>query len=71
MVVAWSVVEFAPGRRRSAQTATRARRLIRRDKLVPAEMEMRELRSGMTDFVVTGAHFGPASRRTDLGKMIS
>jgi hypothetical protein len=24
-------------------------------------------RSGMTDFVVTGAHFGP--RRTDLGKI--
>ena len=35
--------------------------------LVRLKWQCANCRSGMTDFVVTGAHFGP--RRTDLGKI--
>ena len=36
--------------------------------LVRLKWQCARCRSGMTDFVVTGAHFGPASR-ADLGKI--
>jgi hypothetical protein len=39
--------------------------LIRNGK---GDIPLARCRSGMTDFVVTGAHFGPA-RRADLGKI--
>jgi hypothetical protein len=37
--------------------------------LVRLKWQCARCRSGMTDFVVTGAHFGPKSRRPDFGQI--